>query len=544
MGNIHSWGGPLSPEGRATLFTLQQRIIQLQRSFGMKVALPAFAGFLPLSIKRLYPNTTFSVVQRWNRFSEKYCCSLFLAPDQILFADIANRFQKRVIHSYGTDHIYFADPYNEVRPEKLNVQYINMVAAGIYRGMQSLDNEAVWLLQGWMFIDNLIWSDELIRTFLTSVPLGKLLVLDLQSEQRPQYIRTKSYYGQPFIWCMLHNFGGTLGMHGSVKSVNEGISQALRMPNSSMIGVGITPEGINQNYVIYLLALDRAWSNSDLNLTEWFANYATVRYGVENQNLQNAWHLLRDSVYSYTGNRTIHGKYIIVKRPSFYLQSWVWYNSLDVYNAWGKLLLAKPFVPLTHYDNYEYDLVDITRQYLQINAEYLYTNILKAYRQKRIYLYDILANRLMELFIDLEKILSTHVDFLLGVWLNAAQNFLPNITNETERRLYDFNARNQITIWGPNGEIIDYATKQWSGLIKDYHAPRWKLFLDELRFCLLSNNSFNYAEFIRKVFNLIEEPFSYQNKSYPSKPKSKRMSFSVSKAIYRAWSPIKQYILI
>ena len=37
-----------------------------------------------------------------------------------------------------------------------------------------------------------------------------MLVLDLQSEQHPQYVRTKSFYGHKFIWCMLHNFGKTI----------------------------------------------------------------------------------------------------------------------------------------------------------------------------------------------------------------------------------------------------------------------------------------------------------------------------------------------
>lgn len=48
-----------------------------------------------------------------------------------------------------------------------------------------------------------------------------MLILDLQSEQFPQYGRLKSYYGQPFIWCMLHNFGGTLGMFGSAQIINQ-----------------------------------------------------------------------------------------------------------------------------------------------------------------------------------------------------------------------------------------------------------------------------------------------------------------------------------
>ena len=33
-----------------------------------------------------------------------------------------------------------------------------------------------------------------------------------------------------------------------------------------------------------------------------------------------------------------------------------------------------------------------------------------------------------------------------------------------EKQLYEYNARNQITLWGPRGEIIDYANKQWAGM--------------------------------------------------------------------------------
>lgn len=33
-----------------------------------------------------------------------------------------------------------------------------------------------------------------------------------------------------------------------------------------------------------------------------------------------------------------------------------------------------------------------------------------------------------------------------------------------EKKLYEYNARNQITLWGPRGEIVDYANKQWAGM--------------------------------------------------------------------------------
>jgi alpha-N-acetylglucosaminidase len=43
------------------------------------------------------------------------------------------------------------------------------------------------------------------------------------------------------------------------------------MANSTMVGTGLTPEGINQNYVIYDLMLDMGWSDTSVNLTKWYS---------------------------------------------------------------------------------------------------------------------------------------------------------------------------------------------------------------------------------------------------------------------------------
>ena len=43
------------------------------------------------------------------------------------------------------------------------------------------------------------------------------------------------------------------------------------------------------------------------------------------------------------------------------------------------------------------------------------------------------------------------------------------------RLLCQFNSK-QITLWGYDGNILDYAAKQWSGLIRAYYLPRWSLF--------------------------------------------------------------------
>ena len=41
-----------------------------------------------------------------------------------------------------------------------------------------------------------------------------MLVLDLDTVERPQYSLSNSYYGQPFVFNMIHNFGGIDEMHG------------------------------------------------------------------------------------------------------------------------------------------------------------------------------------------------------------------------------------------------------------------------------------------------------------------------------------------
>lgn len=64
------------------------------------------------------------------------------------------------------------------------------------------------------------------------------------------------------------------------------------MRNSTMLGVGITPEGINQNYVMYEFALERAWEQTPINVTKWIEHYAFVRYGIQNDHVKAAWNKL------------------------------------------------------------------------------------------------------------------------------------------------------------------------------------------------------------------------------------------------------------
>lgn len=119
-----------------------------------------------------------------------------------------------------------------------------------------------------------------------------------------------------------------------------------------------------------------------------------------------------------------------------------------------------------------------------------------------------------DLLPELDRLLSSNEHFLLGVWLEQAQS---QGVDEHEAQLYDINARNQITLWGPNGEILDYASKEWGGLVEDYYLQRWGLFVNTLVECLDRGRPFKQDVFNQAVFQ-VEKGFVYNQRKYPSKP--------------------------
>ncbi|XP_073984721.1 N-acetyl-alpha-glucosaminidase isoform X2 [Rhodnius prolixus] len=499
MGNLRDWGGPLTKNWHKFSVTLQKLILTRMRSLGIIPVLPAFAGFVPRAFKRIYPTSSVNVV-RWLAFQDQYCCLYILSPTDKMFEEIGTAFLTEYIKEYGTDHVYSCDSYNELTPPHSDVQYLKLIGRSVFNAMTKVDNDAIWVMQGWLFHNEAtFWTEERAEALLTSVPQGRMLVLDLHAELYPQYLRLKSFFGQPFIWCMLHNFGGTLGL------------QARTFANSTMIGTGITPEGINQNYVVYDLMTEMAWRKTPVNLTQWIENYAKRRYGFFDINISSAWILLLNSVYNYTGPSQ-HGNYIFVLRPSFKLTENVWYHKEDIWKAWDHMVQAAQ-QHLKHLTStFLYDLVDITRQSLQLCTDSAYQQITSAFKNRNKRIFKTISDKFLDILVDMDKILATEPMLLLGKWISDAKSL--GVT-PLEKHLYERNIRNQITLWGPYGEISDYANKQWSGLIMDYYSARWKLFLFSAYQSLKNQSYFDEFKVGVRIFKEIEQPFTYSTKKYP-----------------------------
>ena len=136
------------------------------------------------------------------------------------------------------------------------------------------------------------------------------------------------------------------------------------------------------------------------------------------------------------------------------------------------------------------------------------------------------------LLADLDYILGTNKDFLLGTWIDRAKGVAAG--NKTEEYLYEYNARNQITLWGSRGQIIDYANKQWSGLITDYYLPRWSMFFDYLVQDVAGGKPFNQVKFTADFMLKIGHPFCHDfSKIYPLNTKDD--TISVAKLLHKKW---------
>jgi len=136
------------------------------------------------------------------------------------------------------------------------------------------------------------------------------------------------------------------------------------------------------------------------------------------------------------------------------------------------------------------DLVDVTRQALVNLFSAYYNNLIDVYQNASASTGALRssANSLLGLILDLDGLLGTNENFLLGRWIRDARSWA---TSPSEQDLFEFNARNQLTLWGPSGQINDYASKQWSGLVSSYYFARWNLFTEFLIHAKANNEPFD-----------------------------------------------------
>lgn len=292
-----------------------------------------------------------------------------------------------------------------------------------------------------------------------------------------------------------------------------------------MVGMGLTMEGQAGGEIMYDLLLSQAWSAKVIDTKSYFRDWVTTRYsGNANalpSGLYNAWDIMRQTVYNNTNlslaqattksifelspnttgllNRTGHHPTTITYDPKALVEAWQ-----ELYNA------SSDGDPMKLWQNaaYRFDITDMTRQVLA-NAFYpLYTGFLKYSNRSLEASYSPqtatdIGEEMISLLMDLDAVLaaSNEDHFSLNAWLRSARSWAyanetapewkwapdrqcetPNSTSDTSTLeavadFYEYDARNQVTLWGPTGEINNYASKHWAGLIGTYYVENWRRFI-------------------------------------------------------------------
>ncbi|PON74257.1 Alpha-N-acetylglucosaminidase [Parasponia andersonii] len=572
MGNLHAWGGTLSQNWLDKQLVLQKQILSRMLELGMTPVLPSFSGNVPATLKKIRPSANITRLGDWNTVDgdPRWCCTYLLDPSDPLFVELGAAFIKKQIKEYGdvTD-IYNCDTFNENSPPTTDPAYISSLGAAVYKAMWEGDKDAVWLMQGWLFYsDSAFWKPPQTKALLHSVPFGKMIVLDLFADVKPIWNTSSQFYGTPYVWCLLHNFGGNIEMYGVLDAVSSGPIDARISKNSTMVGVGMCMEGIEHNPVVYELMSEMAFRSEKVYVQEWLKSYSRRRYGKAVHQIDAAWEILHHTIYNCTDGIADHNTDFIVKFPDWdpqvnprsnisrhnllqmllridvkrrsllqdtssdLPQAHLWYSTQEVIKALKLFIDAgSEFAgSLT----YRYDLVDLTRQVLSKLANQAYLDTVIAFRRKDVNAYRLNSQKFVQLVRDIDELLASDDNFLLGTWLESAKKLA---VNPRERRQYEWNARTQITMWydttkTEQSKLHDYANKFWSGLLESYYLPRASAYFNHLSKSLTEDENFKLEEW-RKEWILFSNNWQSGNDIYPVKAKGDALA--ISKSLYEKY---------
>ncbi len=505
MGCMDGWGGPLSERWFADHVALQQKIVARQRAFGMTPVLQGFTGHVPPALPKHFPNSQIHPLSSWAGFPPTYC----LDPMDPLFEQIGRAFIEEQTRQFGTDHLYASDTFIEMTPASDDPTSLAALAQAIYRGMASADPQAVWVLQGWPFYyAKDFWQPAQIRALLNAVPDDRMLILDLFAEHYPYWQQTEAYHGKPWVWCMLNSFGGRPGLYGRLATVAAEPPAALHSPQrGQMAGIGISTEAIEINPVAYDLLCEMAWHDQAVELNRWTEGYAARRYGQPNADANAAWHLLVETVYA----RPVHTHGlpapIICARPT--LDPKRGWRSLQepadhtarIVEAWDRLLNCAAQIEPT--DGLRRDLVDLTATCLTLLAESTHTQMVEAVQAQDAAAFDQHAARFLQIVKDLDALLATRPEFLLGRWIDSARR---HGATPQEADHLEWNARTLITLWGPrDSPLHDYSCRYWAGLVGGFYLGRWQLFVQHVHDALQTGAAFDADSFEQTVRDFEEQ---------------------------------------
>ena len=197
-----------------------------------------------------------------------------------LFVRIGKMFIEEQTRQFGTDHLYASDTFIEMPPPSNDPQFLAAMGKGVYEAMRAGDPEAVWVMQGWIFVISRrrFWKPPQAKALFGAVPDDRMILLDLACEHDPVWDKTEAFYGKPWIWC------GDPGLwrerqppRRPAADCRESAHEAMTSPQRGRLaGIGMVNEALGYNPVVNDLLGEMAWRSEVPELHDWVREFVSA----------------------------------------------------------------------------------------------------------------------------------------------------------------------------------------------------------------------------------------------------------------------------
>ena len=532
MNNLEGWGGPNPDSWYTQQEALQKKILKRMREYGIEPVFPGYSGMVPHDAnKKLGLNVTEPAL--WNGFTRP----AFLLPTDSRFNEIASLYYKELEKLFGKANYYSMDPFHELE----DAGSVDFDAAGkaVLKAMKNVNPKATWVIQG--------WTENPRPEMIKNLNNGDILILDLFSECRPMWgipsiwKREKGYEQHDWLFCMIENFGGNVGLHGRMDQLLNNFYLTKNNPLAAHLkGIGLTMEGSENNPVMFELMCELPWRPEKFTKEEWLKDYLFARYGVRDEKITQAWSILADGIYNCPFGNNQQGPHesIFCGRPGLNnFQASSWSKMQNYYDPTSTEAAARLMLEVADKykgnNNFEYDLVDIVRQSLSDRGRIVYNQTIADFKSFDKKSFAAHSQEFLNILLAQDRLLGTRSEFRVGRWIEQARNLG---TTPEEKDLYEWNARVQITTWGNrvcanDGGLRDYAHKEWNGLLKDFYYKRWAAYWQTLQDVL------DGKPMVELDYYAMEEPWTLAHNPYASQPEGDCVS--VAKEVFNEVFPNK-----
>lgn len=483
MQNLYSVGGPLPNAWFEQRAELGRKIHDRMQTYGINPVIQGFAGQVPETFAEKNEGTVLIATGNWSGFTRPTMIRTYLTEAETAagkvnyFSEVAQVFYEKQKNVFGdVSHYYATDPFHE--GGATGGLDTTTIFSEVQKEMIKSDEDAVWVMQQ--------WQGNLNANKISKLNKSQILVLGLQADMKPNEKNEFENWGVPWVYCMLHNFGGRMGLDGEVPVIAQDPIETFHNTNH-MAGIGITAEALENGPVVYELMFDTNWSKDTINYNTWLKKYSERRAGGESKSLWKAWKILLETAYAdkgiyYQGA----AETVINARPA---------DNFSAASSWGHsnilydkekldqalLLLAENYEAFWESPAFQYDLADVAEQVLCNAAVEYHRLMVQAKNEKNLKEFENLSTAFLKLIDLADQILSTTDEFMLGTWLEASRKMITDADDWT-KDLFEFNARALVTTWAgerpcQSGGLRDYSNRKWAGLTRSFYKERWAIWI-------------------------------------------------------------------